>query len=109
MLIYRALLKYGYSNFSLVILEYCDTKDLLPSPASLAPHPLPARRRRGGVGLGVEREKYYMLLLKSEYNISKEPASPFLGFKHSEETKARISASNSLSPCKRLRAGGKGN
>ena len=43
MLIYRALLKYGYSNFSLVILEYCDTKDLFPSPASLAPHPLPAR------------------------------------------------------------------
>lgn len=68
MYIYRALLKYGYSNFSLEILEYCDVKDLL------------------------EREKFYFKLLKPEYNICKEPASPMLGRTHSEETLAKMSA-----------------
>ena len=43
--IYRALLKYGYSNFRLDILEYCD-------PAIL-----------------IEREQYYLDNLKLEYNI----------------------------------------
>lgn len=70
MLIYRALLKYGYLKFSFEILEYCEPKDLF------------------------EREKYYILLLKPAYNISQEPSSPFLGSKHSEETKAKISKSN---------------
>ena len=46
-IIYRALLKYGYSNFSLVILEYCDI-------------------------LGViEREQYYIDSLNPTYNICK--------------------------------------
>lgn len=44
-IIYRALLKYGYSNFSLDILEYCE-KDVL-----------------------IEREQYYIDLIKPEYNI----------------------------------------
>jgi group I intron endonuclease len=44
-IIYRALLKYGYSNFSLHTLEYCE-KDVL-----------------------IEREQYYMDLIKPEYNI----------------------------------------
>jgi NUMOD3 motif len=57
-----ALLKYGYSNFSLNILEYCKEDILLV------------------------REKYYIDLLKPEYNISQEPGSPMLGRKHSEET-----------------------
>jgi NUMOD3 motif len=57
-----ALLKYGYSNFSLEILEYCDSSELL------------------------KKEKDYFDLLLPEYNISKDPVSPFLGRKHSDET-----------------------
>ena len=44
----NALLKYGYSNFSLEILEYCSEKYLLI------------------------REQHYIDLLKSEYNILKK-------------------------------------
>lgn len=58
MRICRALLKYGYSNFSLTILEYCEPKDCLV------------------------REKYYIDLIKpplgpcGEYNLSQNPSSP---------------------------------
>jgi group I intron endonuclease len=47
-IIYRALLKYGYSNFSLEILEYCDINILR------------------------EKEQYYIDLLRPEYNINKK-------------------------------------
>lgn len=67
-LIARALLKYGYSNFKLEILEYCD-----PSKC-------------------IEREQYYLDLLKPEYNILLTAGSK-LGIKHSLETKQRISES----------------
>lgn len=60
--IHNALLKYGFNNFSLEILEYCEN----------------------GVDL-VKREQYYFDLLKPEYNILKIAGSP-LGFKHSEKT-----------------------
>ena len=46
-IIYYALLEYGYSNFSLDILEYCE-KDIL-----------------------TQREQYYINILKPEYNILK--------------------------------------
>jgi group I intron endonuclease len=62
MLIHKALLKYRYSNFSFEILEYCEPKKC------------------------IEREQYYLDLLKPEYNILKNAGSP-LGFKHSEESK----------------------
>lgn len=52
-------MKYGYSNFILEILEYCDKFDLL------------------------NREQYYMNLLKPEYNVLLTAGSN-LGFKHSE-------------------------
>jgi group I intron endonuclease len=61
MVIYRALLAHGYDNFKLEILEHCE-----PSKV-------------------VEREQFYLDLLKPEYNIQKVAGSP-LGFKHSEET-----------------------
>jgi len=61
MAICNAMLKYGYSNFTLKILEYCDKPNL------------------------IKREQYYMDLLKPEYNILKTAASS-LGFKHSKET-----------------------
>jgi group I intron endonuclease len=43
--IYRALLKHGYSNFSLTILEYCEPEQC------------------------IEREDYYLFTEKHEYNI----------------------------------------
>jgi len=61
-----ALLKYGYSKFTLEILEYCDFKDL------------------------IKREQYYINLLKPEYNIMKIAGSR-LGSGHTEETRAKMS------------------
>ena len=57
------MLKNGYSNFKFEILEYCDTK-----------------------GIVIEREQYYIDLIKPEYNIL-EKAGSLIGFKHSEATK----------------------
>lgn len=70
MLIYKALLKSGYSNFQLQILEYCDKYNLL------------------------EREQYYIDLLKPEYNILLNAASS-LGFKHTEKTILKMKAPKS--------------
>jgi hypothetical protein len=74
MYIYRALLKYGYSNFSLEILEYCDPKDV------------------------IKREQYYIDLLKPQYNVLKTAGSS-TGYKHTEESKLQ----NSLSQSKRVK------
>lgn len=68
MVINRALLKYGYSNFTLEIIEYCE-----PSNA-------------------IAREQFYLDLLKPEYNILVKAGSS-LGFKHAEETKTKMSLS----------------
>ena len=68
-IIYSAILKHGYANFSLDILEYCEI-DIL-----------------------IEREQYYLDSLKPEYNILKI-ANSRLGSKHSEATKIKISISN---------------
>jgi len=65
MLIYKALIKYGYSNFSLEILEYCDRSDTL------------------------SREQYYLDLCEPEYNILKIAGSN-LGYIHSENTLAKM-------------------
>jgi group I intron endonuclease len=51
MTIYRALLKYGYSNFKFEILEYCTPEDT------------------------IKREQYYLNLLEPEYNILKVAGS----------------------------------
>jgi group I intron endonuclease len=50
--IYYALLKYGNSNFSLEILEYCSIEELL------------------------KREKHFIDILVPEYNIVKDPTLP---------------------------------
>jgi group I intron endonuclease len=68
LVISRALIKYGYSNFSLEILEYCDIAYL------------------------TEREQYYLDKLNPKYNILKIAGSS-LGHKLTEETKAKISKS----------------
>lgn len=57
----RALLKHGYSNFTLEILEYCNKDNLL------------------------KREQFYLDNLKPEYNIV-EKAGSTLGYKHTEES-----------------------
>jgi len=66
-IIYKALIKYGYSNFSLEIIEYCESKDVL------------------------NREQYYLDLLHPEYNTLKIAGSR-QGHNHTEESKAKISA-----------------
>nr|YP_009568430.1 hypothetical protein [Drechslerella brochopaga]QBL02512.1 hypothetical protein [Drechslerella brochopaga] len=62
----NALLKEGYSKFSLNILEYCEPNKC------------------------IEREQYYLDKLLPEYNILKIAGSS-LGFKHSEESKNLMS------------------
>jgi len=65
MVIHRALLKYGYSNFMLEILEYCIPEDVL------------------------SREQHYFDTLKPEYNILKVAGSR-AGQKHTEETLSKL-------------------
>ena len=64
--IHRALIKYGYSNFSITILEFCNKSDLNT------------------------REQYYFDTLNPQYNVLKTAGSS-LGRKLTEETKAKIS------------------
>ena len=68
LVISRALIKYGYSNFSLEILEYCEIANL------------------------TEREQFYIDRLNPNYNTLKIAGSSS-GYKHSEETKNKISQS----------------
>jgi group I intron endonuclease len=63
----RAIIKYGYSSFSLTILEYCDKSDL------------------------TAREQYYFDSLSPAYNILKMAGAYTDGFTHTEETKSKIS------------------
>ena len=72
MYICQALFKNGYSNFSLIILDYC-------SP-----------------DMCLIREKHYWNLFNPEYNIAKEPGAPMSGREHSEETKTIMSPSPHL-------------
>ena len=70
--IYRALLKYGYSKFSLVILEHCSPED------------------------SIKKEQYFLDMLgkDSNYNILLKAGSS-RGFKHSEETRKKMSIAKS--------------
>lgn len=65
MIISKALQKYGYSNFKLEILEYCNEDNLR------------------------NREQHYLDLLQPEYNILKIAGSS-LGFKHNEESLSKL-------------------
>jgi len=68
-----ALLKHGYSKFSLIILEYCEISELLT------------------------KEKYYLAerkLFTPEYNIAKDPTAPMSGRKHSDKTISILSEAN---------------
>ena len=68
MLINKAILKYGYINFKLEILEYCDPNDV------------------------IKREQYYLDSLKPEYNIL-QVAGSSLGHKHKDEVRLAMSVS----------------
>jgi hypothetical protein len=77
-IVYRALLKHGYYNFSLDILEYCEPN------------------------IVIKREQYYIDALNPEYNILKVAGSR-LGSKHSKEAKAKMSINYvSLSPLRKI-------
>ncbi len=67
-IIYNALLKYGYSNFSLDIIEYSKPSEV------------------------IKREQYFLNLCNPIYNICLTAGSR-IGHKASEETKAKMSAS----------------
>lgn len=69
LIIYKALLKYGYSAFRLEIWEYCSAEVLL------------------------QREQFYFEMLSPDYNILKVAGSP-LGYRHSEAAKKLISISS---------------
>ena len=62
-----ALKKHDYSNFSLIILEYCSPEKCLI------------------------REKHYWDIFNPEYNIAQDPGAPMAGRKHSEESKIIMS------------------
>jgi len=64
--IYKALLKYGSSNFQLEILEYCDRKN------------------------AVKREQFFIDLFKPDYNILKTAGSS-LGFRYNIQKKLSLS------------------
>jgi len=64
--IVKALLKYGQSNFTLLILEYVEAKSL------------------------IVRETYFITLIIPYYNILKQGYSS-LGYKHTKETKELLS------------------
>jgi len=66
----KALLKHGYSNFELTILEYCEPEKCLI------------------------REKHFWDIFKPEYNIAQDPKAPMSGRKHSDETKIILSEAN---------------
>jgi len=61
MIIYKALLKYGYENFRVLILEYCN----------------------GDPQFILEREQYFINTLNPKYNILSKSGSSF-GYRHTE-------------------------
>jgi group I intron endonuclease len=63
--IYKAILKYGHSNFIFEIVEFCEPGDV------------------------VQREQHYLDLFDFDYNVL-ENANSLLGFKHSAETLAQM-------------------
>ena len=112
LVISRALIKYGYSNFSLDILEYCDKDNLtereqyymdkfnpkyntLKVAGSSSGHKLSALRSRPEVldlGRGKETKKKISEGLKGIYVNDK---SALFGRRHTEETKALMALTRS--------------
>jgi group I intron endonuclease len=70
MIIYKAILKYGHSNFKLEILEYCEPDNV------------------------VTREQHYLEQLKPEYNMLDTAGSSF-GYKHTKQALEKMSVGRS--------------
>ena len=66
MIIYKAILKHGYSNFRLEILEYCAPEEC------------------------IKREQHFIDLLKPSFNLKRKAGSS-LSYKHGEETLTNMS------------------
>lgn len=64
----NSILKNGYSNFTLAIWEYCTADNC------------------------IYKEQYYLYLLKPEYNLLTKAGS-WYGFKHTEESLAKMESS----------------
>jgi group I intron endonuclease len=77
-LIYASILKHGYSNFNLDILEYCKPKDV------------------------IKLEQKYLDILKPEYNLC-QIAGSMLGFKHSEATLIKMRQPKTLDHISKLK------
>lgn len=69
--IYKAILKYGHSNFIFDIIEYCDKFET------------------------VQREQYYLDHFDFDYNVL-EKANSSLGYKHTEETIEKMKGRQNL-------------
>lgn len=69
--IYKAILKYGHSNFIFDIVEYCEPKDT------------------------IQREQYYLDHFDFDYNVLKK-ASSSLGYKHTNETIEKMKGRQNL-------------
>ncbi len=74
-MLYKSLLKYGYINFTLEILEVVNVDGLTSTEAR---------------SILLDKEQYYIDLLEPEYNILKKAGSN-LGIKMSSETRAKMS------------------
>lgn len=70
--IFSGLAKYGHQNFILIILE--------KMPISVLPSKV------------LSREKFWIYITKSEYNILKEPDLGSLGYKHTKESQSKMKA-----------------
>jgi group I intron endonuclease len=69
--IYKALLKYGHSNFIFDIIEFCEPKD------------------------AIQREQYYLDHFDFDYNVL-EKAKSSLGYKHTKQTLAKMKGRKNL-------------
>lgn len=69
--IYKAILKYGHSNFIFEIIEYCEPQE------------------------AIQREQYYLDLFDFDYNIL-EKANSSLGYKHTSETISKMKGRKNL-------------
>jgi len=78
MLINKALLKYGYSNFSLTIIEHLNVANLSNTECK---------------NLILEREQFYLNLIQPECNILKFAGSS-QGYNHTEKSLIKISNAN---------------
>lgn len=76
-MIHKALLKYGYSNFSLTILEFVDLNGF-------------TSRSKVFKSILLEREQHHLDTKKPEYNIL-EVAGNSLGFRLSDKTRLKMS------------------